>query len=410
MNFLNGILEGSTEHAIVALDDRGTFLHFNRGAQLLFGHDSAGLIHSRPFDLLIDLERAPYPSLPALLEEIDRRGVLVAELPMLTRDGRRLTALLTMNRLSAPAANNLTYVAIMRDISEQKEMEELLKLYTENLQQLVEQKTRELDRQHMQLIQSSKLATLGEMATGIAHELNQPLSGIRTRAQLVQKSLERDPYDLDRVRHSQHEIIELVDRISHIIHHMRIFARQDQQHYAPFDIRQSVQGALSLLGEQLRIHNIDVRTELPDEPAPVNGEPLQIEQVILNLVSNARDAMDGRHESARRQGEGASYHKRLLIALDQPDPGQVRLRVADNGTGIPADQLGRIFDPFFTTKPVGRGTGLGLSISYGIISNHGGRIEVESNAGQGTVFHLLLPVHLEAEASVGADDQGELDL
>ncbi|MCE5227994.1 PAS domain S-box protein [bacterium] len=411
MNFLNGILEGSTEHAIVGLDDTGTFLHFNSGAQLLFDYPAADMVGRHKLDMLIDFERASFGSLDELMNEVNAQGVWVQETPMITRTGHRLTALVTMNRLTEPAANNLTYVVIARDITEQKEMEDLLKLYTENLQQVIEQKTRELDHQHMQLIQSSKLATLGEMATGIAHELNQPLSGIRTRAQLICKKFEHGVYDQAQVLSTQREIIELIDRITHIINHMRIFARQDMTHFAPFNLNQSIQGALSLLGEQLRIHNIDVVTDIPDGLPPIHGEPLQIEQVILNLISNARDAMDARFEAETRSTNGrGDYHKHLEIKVDQVRPDELRLRICDNGTGMSTETLDKIFDPFFTTKPVGRGTGLGLSISYGILTSHSGRIEVQSNPGAGTTFSVHLPIFNESQHAAPNDAEEDLIL
>jgi PAS domain S-box-containing protein len=391
-NFLHGILEGSTEYAIVAMDQNGTFLHFNRGAQLQFGYDAAAMVGRHTLETLIDFQRTSWESLARLLETIDRQGVIVAETPMLTAEGRQLTALLTINRLKSPAANNLIYVGIARDITEQKELEDLLKLYTENLQAVIEQKTHELDRQHIQLIQSSKLATLGEMATGIAHELNQPLSGIRTRAQLVKMALDRKLVHPERIAQNQEEIIQLVDRITRIIHHMRIFARQDQQRFAPFKLTQSIDGALSLLGEQLRIHAIEVIREGADDLPLVYGESLQIEQVLLNLFSNARDAMDAHAEVLREAGQHEVYHKLLRIHVGQGSPKEVCITVADNGSGIEEDVQSKIFEPFFTTKPVGRGTGLGLSISYGILTNHNGRIELASKVNEGTTFRIYLPV------------------
>lgn len=394
MNFLNGILEGSTEYAIAGLDERGTFLTFNRGAQILFRYGAASMIGQESLKIMIDFEHSPWGGYEDLIHVVNRQGVLIQETPMLTAEGRRITALLTINRVKAPTANNLTYVAIIRDITEQKELEDLLKLYTENLQQVLEQKSRELDRQHIQLIQSSKLATLGEMATGIAHELNQPLSGIRTRAQLVMKGLERNIFTVERVVQNQLEIIQLVDRITRIIDHMRIFARQDQQRFSPFKLTQSIEGALSLLGEQLRIHAVEIEKELPEDVPPVLGESLQLEQVILNLLSNARDAVDSRAELERqREGGDKSRRKLITLRIRQVAPGELGLEVSDNGTGMSEEVRAKIFEPFYTTKPVGRGTGLGLSISYGIVATHNGRIEVESQPGEGTTFRVVLPIH-----------------
>ena len=410
MNFLNGILEGSTEYAIVGLDEHGTFLHFNRGAQLLFGYEASQMVGQQTLKALIDFAHSPWEDFPHLVNAVDSQGVLVHETQMITAESRKLTALLTVNRIKAPTANNLTYVAIIRDITEQKELEDLLKLYTENLQQVIEQKSRELDRQHIQIIQSSKLATLGEMATGIAHELNQPLSGIRTRAQLVTKALERNIVNPERIAQGQIEIIQLVDRITRIIHHMRIFARQDQQRFTPFRLTQSIDGALSLLGEQLRIHAVEVEKEIPEEMPFVLGEPLQIEQVILNLLSNARDAVDGRAEQERDQsGASSPYQKQVNVRIYEATAHELCLEVRDNGTGMAEEIRCKIFEPFYTTKPVGRGTGLGLSISYGIVTSHNGRIEVESTPGVGTTFRVFLPIHehsVDGASTVSQEDVG----
>ncbi len=410
-NFLNGILEGSTEYAIVGLDGDGTFLTFNHGAQLLFGYDAAEMVGAQKLELLINLEHSPWASSAELFRAVDRENVLVHETPMRTAHGRHVIGLLTINRLKAPAANNLTYVAIIRDITEQKELEDLLKLYTENLQQLIEEKTRELDQKHIQLIQSSKLATLGEMATGIAHELNQPLSGIRTRAQFILKAIERDQATIERIIAAQQEIVQLVDRMSLIIHHMRIFARQDQQNFVPFRLVQSVDGALSLLGEQLRIHAIHVERQIEDNLPMVYGEPLQIEQVILNLLSNARDSMDERAEALRGQQNGERpYQKRLKLTLRRVGDKELCLEVRDNGVGMNDETQRKIFEPFFTTKPVGRGTGLGLSISYGILTNHKGRMDFKSREGEGTTFRVYLPIWdgRSARRAVEESVEGEL--
>ncbi|MCL5271588.1 MAG: PAS domain S-box protein, partial [bacterium] len=353
MNFLHGILEGSTEYAIAGLDEKGRFLHFNQGAQLLFGQPAEEVVNREGLERFIDFGHAPWSDLAGLLRAVDDKGVLTEELSMLRTEGRSMIALLTINRLKSPAANRLTYVAIVRDITEQKELEDLLKLYTENLQQVIDQKSRELDRQHIQLIQSSKLATLGEMATGIAHELNQPLSGIRTRAQLILKALERNMLNPERIDQGQNEIIQLVDRITRIIHHMRIFARQDQQQFAPFKLTQSIEGALSLLGEQLRIHGVEVETEIPGQVPLVLGEPLQIEQVILNLMGNARDSLDERAEMERAGGARAEYAKVIRLRIGQETPHEVCLWVIDNGTGMTDEVKQKIFEPFYTTKPVG---------------------------------------------------------
>lgn len=391
MNFLNGILEGATEYAIFGLDEAGTFVHFNRGAQLILHLDPEEMVGRRKLDHLLDLESGEFGGLPRLLEAVDLDGVLVREMVVRTGDDRNIIMHMTLNRLHDGDSAKLAYVGIARDITEQKELEDLLKVYTENLEMVIEEKSRELEQKHIELIQSSKLATLGEMATGIAHEMNQPLSGIRTRAQLLTRLVAKGQLDGEKISASQNEIITLVDRISRIIHHMRVFARQDEQPFGAFFLTQSIDGCLSLLSEQLRLHAIEVALSIQRGVPEILGEPSQLEQVLINLLGNARDAMDERESQLTGAEARGRYQKRLEIGLERASNHEVRLWIADNGVGMNESMRDRIFQPFWTTKPVGKGTGLGLSITYGIVAKHRGRIEVESRPGEGTTFSLYFP-------------------
>jgi signal transduction histidine kinase len=187
---------------------------------------------------------------------------------------------------------------------------------------------------------------------------------------------------------------------------MRIFARQDQQRFTPFKLTQSIEGAFSLLGEQLRIHAIEVRKELPEDSPPILGEPLQIEQVLLNLFSNARDALDSRAEAERKEAGTGHFHKALLVRLTRAGAHELCLEVRDNGIGMNEETRAKIFEPFYTTKPVGRGTGLGLSISYGIVTSHNGRFEVDCKPGQGTSFRIYFPIYdASGEGALAAHDE-----
>lgn len=394
-DFLNGILEGSTGNAILGLDERGTFVHFNRGAQLMFDYAPETMVHHKSLDALTDLSQTEASNLDSFLKLVDDNDVYECELKMRTGKSEEIDAHLSINRLQTSAPGNLAYVAIIRDITEQKKMQTLLKEYSENLEQIVEAKTKELDQKQVELIQSSKLATLGEMATGLAHELNQPLSGIRTRAQFLCKIVERGRATEAKIVSTQREIMKLVDRVSRIIQHMRVFARQDEQTFSSININQSVEGCLNLMGEQLRLHAIEYEVDIPSDPPDILGEPYQLEQVLLNLVGNARFAMDEKEARLRDEAQNGrpEYTKKLVLRLTQPSAEEICLSISDNGIGMTESQTKRVFEPFYTTKPVGEGTGLGLSISYGIIARHNGRIEVESSPGEGTTFRLYFPAH-----------------
>lgn len=392
MNFLDGILEGATEYAILGLDASGRIVHFNRGAQLTFHYDPEDIVGQHKLDDILVFDAADGGSLRELLESAEGSGAVTREVACATGDGREIGCHLTINRIDSEKQSQLAYVCIARDVTEQRRLEELLRRYTEDLERMVAEKTQELDQKQIELIQSSKLATLGEMATGVAHEMNQPLSGIRTKAQLLLRLIDKERATSDKIVFEQKQIIELVDRITSVIDHMLIFARQDEQVFGPFKVDQSVEACMNLLGAQLRLHGIEVDLEMPEVLPEVFGEPSQIEQVLLNLVGNARDAMDDKERVALKEGRSnGEYQKRLRIILECAGNDELMISVRDNGAGMRNDIREKIFEPFYTTKPVGEGTGLGLSISYGIISKHNGRIEVESEYGEGTEFKVYLP-------------------
>ncbi|MBL6933543.1 MAG: PAS domain S-box protein, partial [Rhodospirillales bacterium] len=231
----------------------------------------------------------------------------------------------------------------------------------------------------VQLIQQSKMATLGEMATGMAHELNQPLNVIRMAVHNVLRKIGKNTVEPDYLSDKLVRIDQQVDRASSIIDHMRVFGRRAEIDPVQLDPREVVDGTLGLIGEQLRIAGIDVVLDMPETCPAFMGHQVQIEQILLNLLGNARDQIEG------RDGE-----KRITVAVTHDDH-DVQIAVEDTGGGIPEDLISRIFEPFFTTKEAGVGTGLGLSISYGIIIDMGGRI-VAANTDHGARFTITLPM------------------
>jgi len=246
----------------------------------------------------------------------------------------------------------------------------------------------ELRHSEHQLIQASKLATLGEMATGIAHELNQPLGVIRMASTNCVKRIDKGKADLEYLRGKLERVGEQTERAAQIINHMRVFGRKAEGISEPFDLRQSLEEMSALARTQLHTQDISLRLSLPDEPAIVLGEKVIFEQVLLNLVSNARDAIEG---------SGASQGKISITADFATDEGHV-IEVRDTGGGVPEGLLDKLFEPFFTTKEPGKGTGLGLSISFGTIRDMAGVISV-TNEGAGACFRIVLPdASLEGEA------------
>ncbi|MCG6918159.1 MAG: HAMP domain-containing protein [Deltaproteobacteria bacterium] len=239
-----------------------------------------------------------------------------------------------------------------------------------------------------QLIQAGKMATLGEMAAGVAHEINQPLNAIRIGSEYFQKMASRGgslpPEMLAKV---SGEITAQVERAANIISHLREFGRKSElDELEKVDINKPIRDIFTLLGQQLKLRQIEVNLELDDNLPPVLGVCNRLEQVFINIVMNARDSM----EEERACGYSEDRECSLTIRSYQKN-GKVIVTMSDTGAGMAESVKDRIFEPFFTTKEVGKGTGLGLSISYGIVKDYGGDIEVESEVGVGTTFKLTFP-------------------
>jgi histidine kinase len=239
-----------------------------------------------------------------------------------------------------------------------------------------------------QLIQASKMATLGEMATGVAHELNQPLSVIKTVSSFFIRKLEQggglDPPVLDEMLR---KVDRNVDRASKIINHMRQFARKSDQTLERVQVNQVMENALDIFSQQLKVRGIEVARELAEGLPPIMGDPGRLEQVFINLLLNARDAIE---EKAAAQ-PGAEMERRITLRTARSGR-QVACQVCDTGSGLAPEMADKVFEPFFTTKEVGKGTGLGLSISYGIVKECGGSIRAVSRPGTGACFEVTFPV------------------
>ena len=242
----------------------------------------------------------------------------------------------------------------------------------------------EVRRSQQQLTHGAKMATLGEMATGLAHEINQPLNVMRMAIANVLKRLSNDDVQVDYLHEKLTRIDAQIQRAARVVDHMRVFGRRSEIEQQVFNPAQALEGTLALLGEGLRGKGVQVRSEGLACTAHVRGYSDQLEQVLINLLVNARDVLMSKRETDR--------DFQPWISLSAESCGNcVRLWVEDNGGGIDPRLLERIFEPFFTTKAVGQGTGLGLSVSYGIINNMGGRLSV-CNTGHGARFCVELPV------------------
>jgi len=243
-----------------------------------------------------------------------------------------------------------------------------------------------------QLIQASKMATLGEMATGVAHELNQPLSVIKTASSFIKRKMaKKEPLEEKILETMAEEIDSHVDRAEKIINHMREFGRKSEVAKEKIQVNEILKRSLDFFKQQLKLREIEVVERLDERLPLILADSNRLEQVFINLLINARDAIERKWEKGNLKEE----NKRITLqtCLEQQ---KVTIRVTDNGTGISEAILEKIFEPFFTTKKVGKGTGLGLSISYGIVRDYDGTIEVESKEGKGATFTIRFPRIQEA--------------
>lgn len=256
-----------------------------------------------------------------------------------------------------------------------------LQTWGRTLETKVEQRTRELERMQAQLIRSEKLASLGEIVAGIAHELNNPLTGVLVLASLMEKEGNLDP----EVKEDLGTIVHETKRCARIVKGLLDFSRETAPQMVPADLNNVMEKSLALIGTQSIFHDVRIVRDYQDPLPPAMVDPNQIEQVFINMLLNAAQAMPA----------GGT----LTLTTRAAGP-QLTVAIADTGTGIPPEHQRRIFDPFFTTKE--RGTGLGLAVSYGIVENHGGRIDLESEPGKGTTFTIRLPASEDARQPQGA--------
>ena len=305
---------------------------------------------------------------------------------------RNTTRPLRQLRDSAEAVGkgDFTYRVNVTSQDECGELANVFNRMTENLQtsrSQLEQTVTRLENTQAQLIQSEKLSAIGEFVAGVTHELNNPLTSLLGFSELLQQTNvdERQKRFVERIAGSAR-------RCQKIVQSLLSFARQHKPERKATDLNELVEAVIEIMAYEMRTSNIEVEKQLDSTLPGVLVDPHQIQQVFLNLVNNARQAMEGQQSSGRLRVRTEAAH------------GRVRVTFQDNGPGISEENLKKIFDPFVTTKEAGKGTGLGLSLSYGIIQEHGGTIRAESKSGTGATFVIDLPAHAGAiDAPKSAD-------
>lgn len=349
------ILE-TTVDAIITIDSQGIVQTFNSAAEKIFGYRAEEVIGNNVKMLMPE----PYQS-----EHDGYIGrYLKTGIPKIIGTGRQVNGLrkdgtefpMDLAVSEVPLKDKRLFAGIVRDMTERILLEE-------------------------QLVQSAKLAAVGRLISGIAHEVNNPVSIIKLHIASVMQNIESQKLPEDLI-----ETLRVIQRqnnkIGQIIAGLQAFSRQG--YFSPdwINVNQTVHTALRLVENTLQNQDIVYQAELEDSLPKVFLDPIRIEQVLLNLFNNAIEAMPG----------GGILTISTTLKTDQTDEDWLVIRVRDTGTGIEEDHLAQLFDPFFTTKEVGEGTGLGLSVSYGLIQEHGGRIEVSSQPGKGSEFQIYLPV------------------
>jgi two-component system, LuxR family, sensor kinase FixL len=348
----------SSDDAIISKNLDGTIVTWNAGAEQMFGY-SAGEVLGRHISIL-----APPDSsceLSAILEKI-RRGERVDhfETVRVRKDGRRIDVSVTISPVRSATGQILGAAAIKRDITLQKRATEEVRTMTQ------------------QLWQAAKLASVGELAASIAHELNNPLATVTLRVESV---LRRTPEDDP--RRKALEIVEQESRrMGDLVANLLQFSRKADGQISTVDIRQELSKAVDLVQHVFRKRLIDVVQDATSNTPTIFADRQKLRQVFLNLLTNAGDAMP--------QG-GTLTLRTAAITTDNGNPA-VLIELADTGTGISAGNLDRIMEPFFTTKEEGKGTGLGLAICRRIVQEHQGTMQVFSELGKGTTVRLVLPL------------------
>jgi len=273
------------------------------------------------------------------------------------------------------------YIEISRDITDRKKQEEEI---TRRLEQLVEERTRQLKETHDQLKHKDKMASLGKLAASVVHEINNPNAGILNLIMLIKRIIKEGPVSPEETNNFI-RYLDLMEkenrRISRIVSNLLSFSRQSKIELKGIDINRLIEKTLLLNENLLKINGVGIVKELDSNLPDYTGSEDHLLQVFMNFLSNAAEAME--------MTKDALLKIKTEYMLNQDT---IRVSFADNGIGIPEKNVSRLFEPFYTTKKKGKGVGLGLSVAYGIIQEHKGSINVKSEPGKGTTFAILLPL------------------
>ncbi len=361
-SFLTNIIRSSAD-GIMVLDNEGKVLIFNEAAERILGYSAEELVDHPLMSFNICSEEVAKVIMRRMRSKdygVPGKATSL-RIILVTKSGEEVpvnfsAALIKQNE------REIGSVGIFSDLRERLRIR------------------RELEEAKIQLMQAEKIASVGRLAAGVAHEINNPLSGILLYADMLMKELEPNP----QWREDLQEIVDQTLRCKEIVTRLLEFSRQSVGQRVPFDINLVINRSAELLARQSLFQDVDFVIDLQPDIPQMTGDPGQFQQVFTNLIINAGVAMNGKG-------------KIVITSRFDPECEEVSLQIADTGPGIPSEIMDKIFEPFFTTKRPGEGTGLGLSVVYGIIQQHGGTIEVKNAHAGGALFTITLPLECPEE-------------
>ena len=392
------LVEGVTDYAIFMLDLEGRVASWNAGAERIKGYHAEEILgqHFSRFYLPEDSDKPTKElQIAAATGHFEEEGLRVR------KDGSHFFANVVITALRDGSGNLRGFTKVVRDITERKQVEEALRKSREELELRVQERTAELTRTNQQLeaeIAERKAAervlletrlelarvvratTIGELTASIAHELNQPLAGVVTYGNACLRWLAAQPPNLDEAREAVQNIVRGGNQASGVLARIRALMKKGEPVKEHLDINGVIEEVLALTDAEVRRSGVSLQPELAADLPAINGDRVQLQQVILNLIMNGIEAMSAVPDRARV----------LQIRTSKQDPDGVLVAVQDSGIGLDPAQLDRIFDAFYTTKR--GGIGMGLSISRSIIEAHGGRLSATPNEGPGATFRFTLPI------------------
>lgn len=360
----------------------GSFEYVNPALLTTLGYEADQFESFTLFDIIPDDYRKQF--VEKFQRLIDGRNTGLIETEFRTRSGRRIPVEGTHNfRFNSGEISGVRF--IWRNIIERKRAARKIQEWNRQLEKTVETKTRQLREAQNNLVRAEKMAVIGGLVTGTAHELNNPLGGILNAVDVLQQSKRDQPKSAE----TEDELVWLeairnaAERCNLIVDDLRKFSEHSHCRFEQVDINQLLLASIDSCHDSLQKANISTEDSRDLTIPPIMGDPAQLKKVFRNILENAIVAIgdNGQIEFSTQQ-----------LQTDGSEPKKVTIRISDDGCGIPEEHQGKIFDPFFTTQPIGQGTGLGLSVCYGIIKRHHGEIDLTSTPGRGTQVTIALPV------------------